>query len=241
MGLAKTATKPSYSLSSLSTPDTTTLPSFNFSSQQISSADVNRPVIATMTDTTTAPLVSPDPNITAALERGNIVCFFDVTVGSTPVGRIKMELYKTTTPKTAENFRQLCCGEYKPSRFPLGYKGTIFHRVIKKFMIQGGDFINNDGTGSESIYGSKFADENFTVKHDTPGLLSMANNGKNTNGCQFFITCAATPHLDGKHVCFGRVLDESSMQVVRMIEASRVNSSNNKPSMDCIISECGEL
>ena len=104
------------------------------------------------------------------------------------------------------------------------------------------DFINHDGTGSESVYnGSKFADENFTVRHDTPGLLSMANNGKDTNGCQFFITCGVASHLDGKHVCFGRVLDEESMKVVRMIEASRVSSSSNKPSMDCTITECGEL
>jgi peptidyl-prolyl isomerase H (cyclophilin H) len=193
------------------------------------------------TTTPTEPLVSPDPNITAALERGNVVCFFDISVGSTEVGRIKMELYKTIAPRTVENFRQLCCGEYRPSHFPLGYKGTIFHRVIKNFMIQGGDFINHDGTGSECIYGSKFADENFDVKHDASGLLSMANNGKDTNGCQFFITCAATPHLDNKHVCFGRVLDESSMQVVRMVEASHVNSSNNKPNLDCTITECGEL
>ena len=108
-------------------------------------------------------------------------------------------------------------------------------------MIQGGDFINNDGTGSESIYGSKFADESFTTRHDTPGLLSMANNGKDTNGCQFFITCAATPHLNDKHVCFGRVLDEASMQVVRMVEASRVTSNSNKPLLDCTITDCGEM
>ena len=185
---------------------------------------------------------SPDTSLNGALGRGNIVCFFDISVGSTPVGRIKMELYKTLTPRTVENFRQFCCGEYRPSRFPLGYKGTLFHRVIKGFMIQGGDFINHDGTGSESVYnGSKFADENFTVRHDTPGLLSMANNGKDTNGCQFFITCGVASHLDGKHVCFGRVLDEESMKVVRMIEASRVSSSSNKPSMDCTITECGEL
>tara|TARA_B100000795_G_C22610173_1_gene364787 strand:+ start:51 stop:632 length:582 start_codon:yes stop_codon:yes gene_type:complete len=185
--------------------------------------------------------ISPDSNIVAALERGNIVCFFDISVGTTQIGRIKMELYKTVCPKTVENFRQFCCGEYRPSRFPLGYKGTIMHRVIKGFMIQGGDFINNDGTGSESIYGTKFADENFTVKHDTPGLLSMANAGPNTNGSQFFITTAATPHLDGKHTCFGRVLDQDSMKVVRMIEASRVSSNKNKPLMDVTITESGEM
>ena len=153
-----------------------------------------------------------------------------------------MELYKTVCPKTVENFRAFCCGEYRPGHFPLGYKGSLFHRVIKNFMIQGGDFINNDGTGSESIYnGNRFADENFTVRHDTPGLLSMANNGRDTNGCQFFVTCAAAPHLDDKHVCFGRVLDQDSMKVVRTIEASRVSSSKHKPLMDIQITESGEM
>jgi len=107
-------------------------------------------------------------------------------------------------------------------------------------MLQSGDFINGNGTGSASIYGSQtFADENFTLKHDTPGLLSMANSGPNTNGCQFFITCAATPHLNGKHVVFGKVLE--GMDVVRMVENVRTNRSNDRPVQEVVVAECGEM
>ena len=185
--------------------------------------------------------ISPDAAVAAAIERGNPVCFLDISVGSTPMGRIKLELFKSQAPRTVENFRQLACGEYRPKLFPLGYKGTTFHRVIKGFMIQGGDFVKGDGTGTESIYGSNFDDETFAVNHDRPGMLSMANNGKNTNGCQFFITCAPTPWLDNKHVCFGKVLDAESMKVVRAIESCRVSSSRKKPDIDITITECGEL
>ena len=238
---------------------------------------------------------SPDPAVAAAVSRGNPVCFLDVSVGSTLVGRIKLELFKGRAPRTCENFRQLCCGEYRPKLFPLGYKvrtycyillhtalllllllplflllllpsplradllllyvfnlvlsllslhiskGTTFHRVIKGFMIQGGDFVKGDGSGSESIYGTRFGDETFAVKHDQPGMLSMANNGKDTNGCQFFITCGAAPWLDNKHVCFGKVLDGESMKVVRAVEACRVSASRKKPEIDVTITECGEL
>ncbi|KAH1046062.1 hypothetical protein J1N35_036846 [Gossypium stocksii] len=115
----------------------------------------------------------------------NPIVFFDITIGSIPAGRIKMELFADIAPKTAENFRQLCTGEYRKAGLPVGYKGCQFHRVIKDFMIQAGDFLKGDGSGCTSIYGHKFEDENFIAKHTGPGLLSMANSGPNTNGCQF--------------------------------------------------------
>mmetsp|Transcript_28457 Transcript_28457/g.41944 ORF Transcript_28457/g.41944 Transcript_28457/m.41944 type:complete len:177 (-) Transcript_28457:133-663(-) len=144
-------------------------------------------------------------------------------------------------PKTCENFRQFCTGEFRISEQPTGYKGCEFHRIIKDFMIQGGDFINGNGTGQQTIYGRPtFADENFSYRHDQPGTLSMANNGPNTNGCQFFITTAQKADwLDKKHVVFGRVLDAPSMLVVRKCEAVPVN--NQKPKIPLKIIQCGEL
>ncbi|CEJ80724.1 Putative 41 kDa peptidyl-prolyl cis-trans isomerase [[Torrubiella] hemipterigena] len=166
--------------------------------------------------------------------------FFDISLGGKPAGRIAMELYSDLVPKTAENFRSLCTGEKGTGKSgkPLHYKGSIFHRVIKQFMIQGGDFTAGDGTGGESIYGAKFEDEAFPKKHDRPFLLSMANAGANTNGSQFFITTVPTPHLDGKHVVFGEVLNGKS--VVRQIENLRT-AAGDKPEKEVLIADCGEL
>ena len=168
----------------------------------------------------------------------NPVVFFDISIGGKEVGRIKMELFANIVPKTAENFRQFCTGEFRKDGVPQGYKGATFHRVIKDFMIQGGDFIEGDGTGCNSIYGASFSDENFRLKHDTPGLLSMANSGPNTNGCQFFITCAKCDFLDGKHVVFGKVVD--GLLIVRKIENVSTGA-NNKPILPVVIIQCGEM
>ncbi|KAK6438457.1 Vacuolar protein sorting-associated protein 8 [Oleoguttula sp. CCFEE 5521] len=169
----------------------------------------------------------------------NPIVFFDTSLGGEPLGRIKIQLFADAVPRTAENFRQFCTGETKNHLGrPIGYKGCKFHRVIKDFMIQGGDFINGDGTGSATIYGvKKFADENFKYRHEEAGLLSMANSGKDTNGCQFFILTAPAPHLNGKHVVFGKVID--GMDVVRKIE--NVRTRDEKPVQDVAISQCGEM
>jgi cyclophilin family peptidyl-prolyl cis-trans isomerase len=153
---------------------------------------------------------------------------------------VVMQVYKDITPKTAENFRCLCTGEKGTGTTgkPLHYKGSTFHRVIKDFMIQGGDFTNGDGTGGESIYGEKFADENFVIKHTKGGQLSMANAGPGTNGSQFFITCKDTPHLDDKHVVFGHVVE--GMDIVRKLESTACGA-NDKPDMDVVIADCGEM
>merc|ERR1712166_967593 len=150
-----------------------------------------------------------------------------------------MELYADTVPKTAENFRQFCTGEYTRGTppVPLGYKGVPFHRVIKEFMIQGGDIDKGDGTGGYSIYGPSFADEDLTTKHDTPGQLSMANAGPNTNGSQFFITTVAAPWLDGKHTVFGKVID--GMELVQQIES--LGSGTGTPKKEVKITGCGQL
>ncbi|MCJ1341564.1 Peptidyl-prolyl cis-trans isomerase H [Bachmanniomyces sp. S44760] len=155
-----------------------------------------------------------------------------------------MELFANVVPRTAENFRQFCTGETKNTQGrPQGYKGSKFHRVIRDFMIQGGDFLNGDGTGSTCIYGTKaFADENFTLKHDAPGLLSMANSGPNTNGSQFFITTVPTPFLNNKHVVFGKVVDNdggASMDVVRKVE--NVRTRGEKPVNEVVVQMCGEM
>eukprot|EP01038_Epipyxis_sp_PR26KG_P006677 gene6677-9161_t len=166
--------------------------------------------------------------------------YFDVEIGGKPAGRIVMGLFGDVVPKTAENFRALCTGEMgvgKTYGKPLHFQGSGFHRVIPDFMIQGGDFTHGTGVGGESIYGGKFKDENFKIKHTEPGLLSMANAGPNTQGSQFFITTVKTPWLDGKHVVFGRVVQ--GYEVVKAIEA--VGSGSGKPSKTVVIVGSGEL
>jgi cyclophilin family peptidyl-prolyl cis-trans isomerase len=158
--------------------------------------------------------------------------YFDISINGAASGRIVMELRADIAPKTAENFRALCTGEQG-----FGYAGSGFHRVIPQFMLQGGDFTNHNGTGGKSIYGNKFADENFVLKHTTPGLLSMANAGPNTNGSQFFITTVPCPWLDGKHVVFGSVVE--GIELVKQIEG--VGSSSGTPRSKVTITAAGQL
>lgn len=171
----------------------------------------------------------------------NSLCFFDITIGGSPSGRITFQLYDDVTPTTCANFRALCEGssQMRTGRGKkLHFKGSCFHRVIKDFMLQGGDFTNGDGTGGWSIYGETFQDENFRKRHTKPGLLSMANAGPNTNGSQFFITTVVTSWLDKKHVVFGEVVD--GMSIVKRIERSSCNA-NDRPHQEVRIANCGTV
>ncbi|KAL9691279.1 hypothetical protein QQ045_011699 [Rhodiola kirilowii] len=196
----------------------------------------------------------------------NPKCYLDISIGGELEGRIVVELYKDVVPKTADNFRALCTGEKgigPHTGVPLHFKahghgssgfrnflrmrygsceiellGSIFHRVVKGFMVQGGDISARNGTGGESIYGLKFDDENFDLKHERKGMLSMANSGPNTNGSQFFITTTRTPHLDGKHVVFGKVI--KGIGVVRLMEHVTTGD-GDCPTLDVVIADCGEI
>eukprot|EP00967_Tisochrysis_lutea_P040865 scaffold49108_cov23-Tisochrysis_lutea.AAC.1 len=163
--------------------------------------------------------------------------FLDVSIDGQPAERIEVGLYGNQVPRTVENFRALCTGEMGTEESPMGFVGSSFHRIIPGFMCQGGDFTNGDGTGGVSIYGGKFEDEDTAIPHSRAGLLSMANSGPDSNGSQFFITCAPTSWLDGKHVVFGEVL--SGMDVVKAMEA--VGSEGGAPSKTVKIEACGML
>lgn len=163
--------------------------------------------------------------------------YMDIQIGSKGAGRIIFELFTDFTPKTAENFRGLCTGDYSGStQSKLSYQNSKFHRVVDGFVIQGGDITNGNGTGGFSIYGRTFNDESFARKHSCAGLLSMANSGRNTNSSQFFITLKACPHLDDKHVVFGQVID--GMEVVRQISKVSIDK-KDKPRVPVIIVDCG--
>jgi peptidyl-prolyl cis-trans isomerase A (cyclophilin A) len=177
-------------------------------------------------------ILATGENVMANQEQKLPRVYFDVTADGKPLGRIEIELRSDVVPKTAENFRALCTGEKG-----FGYKGSPFHRVIPDFMCQGGDFTRGNGTGGKSIYGVKFADENFTLKHTGPGIVSMANSGPNTNGSQFFICTAKTSHLDGRHVVFGSVV--KGMDVVKKIES--YGSDSGATDAKIVVADCGEV
>jgi peptidylprolyl isomerase len=165
--------------------------------------------------------------------------FLDVKIEGKEAGRLVIELRTDVVPKTAENFRRLCVGGNGKTEggHEITYKGSKLHRIIPGFMIQGGDFTKGNGTGGESVYGSKFNDENFTLKHSSAGVVSMANAGANTNGSQFFITTAATSWLDGKHVVFGKLVE--GLDVLKVIEEQ--GTSAGTPRTKVVVANCGQI
>ncbi|KAK6459582.1 uncharacterized protein RJT20DRAFT_17154 [Scheffersomyces xylosifermentans] len=168
----------------------------------------------------------------------NPIVFLDISIGDKSLPRVYIELFAKELPKTTENFRQFCTGEYRENGRPIGYKNSPFHRVIKGFMIQGGDFVKGNGLGSKTVFGkSSFPDESFTYDHKKYSI-SMANSGPNTNGCQFFICCADVTHLDGKHVVFGKVIE--GFETIDAIEKVSVDR-DDKPTEQVLITNCGEM
>ena len=165
--------------------------------------------------------------------------YMDITINEKAIGRLLFELRSDVTPKTAENFRKLCVGGNgkSSSGHEIWFKNSKFHRIIPGFMCQGGDFTKHNGTGGQSIYGAQFNDENFKLKHTEPGVLSMANAGPHTNGSQFFVTCEATPWLDGKHVVFGSLVE--GLDVLKLIE--KEGTSSGTPRQKVVISDCGQI
>ena len=165
--------------------------------------------------------------------------FFDVSIAGRGVGRLVVELYASKCPKTCENFRQLCTGEYRPRGVPIGYRDTPFHRLVPGRIIQGGDCDKRDGSGCVSIYGHQFEDEPSALAFDEPGVVAMANSGKDSNGCQFFITLGPLPQLEGKFVAFGKVIE--GMFTLHQMESIPVRPDSDAPSLAVTVTQCGEL
>lgn len=163
--------------------------------------------------------------------------YINIRAGNSELGQIVIKLYSNIVPKTCENFRVLCSGErgYTNNGTKISYKNSIFHRIIPNFMIQGGDIPNGDGTGKLSIYGDSFNDESFEVLHDQVGVVSMANSGPDTNGCQFFITTSPQPQLDGKHVAFGQII--AGIEIIN--EINELGSNDGTPLVKISVSDCG--
>eukprot|EP00826_Nyctotherus_ovalis_P012087 TRINITY_DN13156_c0_g4_i1.p1 TRINITY_DN13156_c0_g4~~TRINITY_DN13156_c0_g4_i1.p1 ORF type:complete len:400 (+),score=51.90 TRINITY_DN13156_c0_g4_i1:48-1202(+) len=178
---------------------------------------------------------------TSALYRGgNPVVFFDVAIDGVCKGALVMHLFANIVPKTVENFRHLCNGSFKNSDGKiLHYKGTSINRIVTNFIFQVGDVVSDDGTGSDSIYGKHFDDENFYLSHTSPGILSMANSGPNTNGCQFFVTLKKCTNLDGKYVVFGEIIQ--GFDLMEEIGSHGSRTSEGKPKAKIVISNCGQL
>lgn len=183
--------------------------------------------------------MSKDERLEPEPDWGGPRVFMDFSIAGRPIGRVVFELNADQCPKASENFRQLCTGEYRPRGHPIGYKECPMHRIIPGFIVQGGDCVKKDGTGSVSIYGHTFDDEPSAYEISQAGILAMANSGPNTNGCQFFISLNDAEELNDKYVAFGRVID--GMFVIRQIESVPLKPNSESPSMPVTIIECGEL